>query len=135
MITNGDDFAFGVPYVQHVLGIRPDVIELNWPTLGFDWSLERLAARGVPYDPRAPGDDVPSVRLADLLNASGHPVFVDDFASNILHMRPVYPFAGLMRVLPKGGRCPSSTRSSRTTPRRSRGSTSAIRRRAPTTGS
>jgi hypothetical protein len=103
LIIDGDDFAFGIPYVQEVLGIRRDVIAVNWPTLKFPWALARLHARGVAFDPYAPAasGDRPSVRLADELNAAGHPVFVDDFESSILAARPVYPFAGLLRVLNK----------------------------------
>ena len=99
LITDGDDYNFGIPYVQAVLGVRPDVIAINWPALKLPWAQARLRARGVAWDPQAAGPDPASVRLADYLNATGHPVFVDDFEANILRARASYPFVGLLAVL------------------------------------
>ncbi len=105
MITNADDFAFGVIYVQQVLGVRRDVISITWPMMSYDWYRDRAAARGATFDP-SPSNDPASVRLATQLLATGHPVYVDEGASRILNTFPAYPFAGFLHVLPRGAPLP-----------------------------
>jgi hypothetical protein len=105
MITKSDDLYFGVVYAQSVLHVRPDVIAVTWTMMGYPWYRQRIAERGAKIEDGAPGE-VASVRFATRLLAAGHAVYVDRTEANILAMLPSYPYAGLLRVLPRGAPLP-----------------------------
>ncbi|HUS31601.1 MAG TPA: DUF2723 domain-containing protein [Kofleriaceae bacterium] len=102
VLGTADDLHFGALYVQQVRGIRKDVDVITWPMTTMRWYREQFAARGLAIDPHAPGDEVPSLRVARQLLASGRPLFVEISMGTILQTFESYPHGVLFRVLPPG---------------------------------
>ncbi|MBL9019498.1 MAG: DUF2723 domain-containing protein [Myxococcales bacterium] len=107
VITRSDDLYFGTTYVQAVLGLRPDVVQVAWGLVTLPWYRERLARRGVVIDPAAPGAGVASVRVARQVMASGRPLFVDVQLDNVRQALRTYPHGTVFRVVPEGERSPT----------------------------
>ena len=102
VITQTDARA-PVIYVQTVLGIRPDVVFVNWRMVPLVWYRDRLASRGLVFDPHAADrEGPPSVKVAEQILATGRPLFVDLLEANILKEYTTYPHGVVFRVLPRG---------------------------------
>ena len=106
LLSTADDVHFGSLYAQHVLGERPDLAIVAWPMTTMRWHREQFARRGLVIDPYAPGDGVPSVRVAHQVFRSGRPLFVEVSLGNILQTFPSYPHGLVFRVLPPGSTIP-----------------------------
>lgn len=102
VLGTADDVHFGSIYVQEVKRIRPDVVTIAWPMTVLPWYREELARRGVPLDPYKGADDVPSIRVARQMFATGRPFFVEISMQRILQTFDSYPHGVLFRVLPPG---------------------------------
>jgi hypothetical protein len=66
------------------------------------WYRRRFADRGVPIDPYASGEGVPSLRVARQIFGTGRPLFVEISMGTILQTFETYPHGVLFRVLPPG---------------------------------
>jgi hypothetical protein len=104
VIADSDDLYFGTTYAQLVLGVRPDVVEISWDLVVLPWYRARLAARGIPLDPYAPGTEQPSIKVARQILALGRPLFADVRMGNILSAFKTYPHGTVFRVLPDGAK-------------------------------
>ncbi len=107
VIGTADDVHFGSLYVQEVRKIRPDVDLIAWTMTTLPWYRAWFAKRGVPIDPYVPGDEVPSVRVARQVFATGRPLFVEISLGRILQTFESYPHGVVFRVLPPGEARPS----------------------------
>ncbi|MDQ3365380.1 MAG: DUF2723 domain-containing protein [Myxococcota bacterium] len=105
VIGSSDDLHSGMPYVQLVLGERPDVIYVNWAMMRSEWYRARVAARGVTF--RVERKGLASVHVAHSVLASGRPLFVDRMQANILRALPHHHHGLLYRVLPPGTPAPA----------------------------
>jgi hypothetical protein len=109
VIGTEDILHFGGNYVQGVLGERPDVTIVATPQVGLAYYRARIQRKtgvdlSVLVDERAA---TPSVRIAELMLATGRPLFIDPFQANIAKSFPIYPYGMLYRVLPRGTQPPS----------------------------
>jgi hypothetical protein len=102
VLGTADDLVFGARYLQEVRGVRRDVDVIAWPMTTMPWYRQRFAARGVPIDPYAPGEGVPSLRVARQIFGTGRPLFVEISMGTILQTFETYPHGVLFRVLPPG---------------------------------
>lgn len=102
VIGTADDVHFGSLYVQQVRELRPDVDVIAWTMTTLPWYREWYARRGLSIDPYAPGDEVPSVRVARQILATGRPLFVEISLGRILQTFESYPYGVVFRVLPPG---------------------------------
>lgn len=107
VIGRADDVHFGGLYAQEVRGIRRDIDLIAWTMLNLPWYREQFARRGLLLDPHAPGEDVPSVRVARQVFATGRPLFVEISLGMILQAFESYPYGVVFRVLPSGTPRPS----------------------------
>jgi hypothetical protein len=109
VIGSQDILHFGTNYLQAVRGVRPDVTVIFVPHVGLPYYRERLRAKtGVDLSVLvAEKSATPSVRIAELMLATGRPVFIDQFQANIAKSFPVYPLGLVFRVLPKGTALPT----------------------------
>jgi hypothetical protein len=99
-----DEEYFGIGYLQWARGERRDVTVVAHQLVVLPWYQQRIAARGIV----APaGDGPPILRVIDGLLAAGRPVFVEKSRTEVIAARPTYPFATVMKVLPKGHQVPS----------------------------
>jgi hypothetical protein len=106
VIGTQDILLFGAGYLQAVDGVRPDVTVIMTPQLGVPFYRARITQKtGVDLAPMLTSD-TPSVRLAELMLATGRPVFIDQFQGNIAKSFPVTPFGAVFRVLPRGATVP-----------------------------
>ena len=101
LVASSDEAVFGAPYVQDVLGVRPDVTVIVWSMSGRPWYAARLRARGIVADPLRE-----TVSLTRVL-ADGRAVFVDALQGSTLARLPSFPFVGVFRVLPPGASPPT----------------------------
>jgi len=100
VIVMSDDLYFGARYVQATGALRPDVDVIAWTMTTLPWYRAQLAGRGLPIDPYAEGPEVPSVRVARQVFATGRPLFVEFSLGNILKELRSYPYGLVFRVLP-----------------------------------
>ncbi|MBV8758341.1 MAG: DUF2723 domain-containing protein [Deltaproteobacteria bacterium] len=109
LIGTQDILHFGSTYVQAVLGERRDVTVIMTPQVGLAYYRERVRAKlGIDLDTLVrERPAVPSVRIAELVLATGRPLFIDQFQANIAKSFPVYPYGAVFRVLPTGTPLPS----------------------------
>ncbi|HSN28398.1 MAG TPA: hypothetical protein VLT45_19065 [Kofleriaceae bacterium] len=109
VIGTQDILYFGTSYLQAVRGVRPDVTVIFVPHVGLPYYRERLRERtGVDLSVLVTHKTAtPSVAIAELMLATGRPVFIDQFQANIAKTFPVYPVGLLFRVLPKGTAVPT----------------------------
>ncbi len=109
VIGTQDILYFGAGYLQAVRGVRPDVTVIFVPHVGLPYYRERLREEtGVDLSVLVTHKTAtPSVAIAELMLATGRPVFIDQFQANIAKAFPVYPVGLLFRVLPKGSALPS----------------------------
>jgi hypothetical protein len=109
VIGTQDILHFGGNYLQGALGERPDVTIVAMPQVGLAYYRERIRSKtGVDLSVLVTEKGAtPSVRVAELMLASGRPVFIDAFQANIAKTFPIYPYGALFRVLPKGTTPPS----------------------------
>jgi hypothetical protein len=109
VIGTEDILHFGTNYLQGALGERPDVTIVMMPQVGLGYYRDRIRARtGVDLSVLvAEQGATPSVRVAELMLATGRPVFIDAFQANIAKAFPIYPYGALYRVLPRGSTPPS----------------------------
>jgi hypothetical protein len=97
-----DEFHFGLGYLQGALGERPDVATITTPQLGLSFYRERIRERIGIVVRRPEADEKLSVEVAELVLATGRPLFIDPFQANIAMSFPTYPYGLLFRVLPRG---------------------------------
>jgi hypothetical protein len=104
VIGTEDILHFGTNYLQGVLGERPDVTFVMMPQVGLGYYRERIRDKtGVDLSVLVEEKGAtPSVRVAELMIATGRPVFIDAFQANIAKAFPIYPYGALYRVLPRG---------------------------------
>jgi hypothetical protein len=109
VIGTEDILHFGGNYVQGVLGERPDATIIVTPQVGLSYYRERIQKKtGVDLSVLvAKKGATPSVRIAELMLATGRPVFIDAFQANIAKSFAIYPYGALYRVLPRGTAVPS----------------------------
>ena len=109
LIGTQDILHFGTTYVQAVLGERRDVTVIMTPQVGLAYYRARVRDKlGIDLDALVREKPaVPSVRIAELVLATGRPLFIDSFQANIAKAFPVYPYGPVFRVLPKGTPLPS----------------------------
>ena len=109
VIGTQDILHFGSSYLQAAVGIRPDVTVISTPQVGLAYYRERVRAKtGVDLSVLVTEKSaVPSVRIAELMLATGRPLFIDQFQANIAKRFPVYPYGAVFRVLPRGSALPS----------------------------
>lgn len=109
LIGTQDILHFGSTYVQAVLGERRDVTVIATPQVGLGYYRARVRQKlGIDLDALVREKPaVPSVRIAELVLATGRPLFIDQFQANIAKAFPVYPCGPVFRVLPKGTPLPS----------------------------
>lgn len=105
VIATSDELCLGADYLQHALGVRPDVTVLCWSMMSRRWYQERAAARD--RIPRVPFAMPPGPRQADALMATGRPLYVTPSERDIARARPIYPEGVLLRVLPSGQPAPT----------------------------
>lgn len=97
-----DDQYFGIGYAQWALGLRQDVVVVAPQLAIMPWYRARIAARGVPPDVAGQG----ILSAVEKLVAEGRPVFVEKSHVAVIGTFTTYPFATLMRVLPRGAATP-----------------------------
>ena len=102
VVISRTDLRSAADYAQAVLGVRTDVVLVAWRMVSLRWYRERLAARGVMFDPSAGGDAPLSLTVAEAVFASGRPLFVDLTLGNVLTSYTTYPHGTVFRVLPHG---------------------------------
>lgn len=107
LISTADDLHFGSLYVQTLQDLRPDVDVIAWTMTTLPWYRASFAFRGLYIDPYAPGEGVPSLRVARQVFASGRPLFVELSLGNILQTFKSYPYGLVFRVLPPGMPAPA----------------------------
>jgi hypothetical protein len=100
VITNTEDLFFGADYVEHALAIRDDVDIACWILTSRQWYRDRLAARGIHVAGQFSIEMTPT--QADVLMASGRPLFVDRSQKQTIAARPNYPYGAIIRILPAG---------------------------------
>ncbi len=104
VIEVADDIHFGAGYAQWALGVRQDVVMVQWGQLSLPWYRDRVAKRGIV----APDGTTPlSFRVTAYLLSQGRPVFVDANETRITSMFPTHPYGMLVRVLPRGSKQPT----------------------------
>jgi hypothetical protein len=103
VLATTDDVYLGTAYAQHVLGERPDVVVIAWPLMALDWYRERAAARGVLGEGIAAP---PSVQVATYVLHAHRPLFVEPGLPDVPRAFATYPFATLLRVVPRDAQPP-----------------------------
>ncbi|MEO8704837.1 MAG: DUF2723 domain-containing protein [Kofleriaceae bacterium] len=103
IIASGDDLCLGGEYVQHALGLRPDVDVICWGMYSRQWYRDRITARGIPPAPASP------IAQALAIFPLGRPVFLSSQKQLALRSQrlPSYPFLGLVRMFPPGTKLPA----------------------------
>jgi hypothetical protein len=107
ILGTGDHRLYGLLYVQHALGRRPDVVYLDPNMWRYRWYRQRLAPMlgTAIYEPAGP--NVSTVALAKSLLATGRPLLLANlFTDAITRLLPTYPAGTLIRVLPHGTALP-----------------------------
>lgn len=108
VIGTTDDLHFGAGYLQFAVGVRPDVTVISVGQLGLPYYRERLARRtGIVVEKPRDATEKVTVTVAQHAIATGRPVFIDPFQSNIAAAFPIYPHGLVFRVLPRGTPLPS----------------------------
>lgn len=103
LFSGGDTEYLGMGYVQWALGERQDVVVIAPQLTTLAWYRARIERRGMV----APaGEGLPIVRLIEKLIAEGRPVFVESAREEVISALPTYPFATVMKVLPRGAATP-----------------------------
>jgi Protein of unknown function (DUF2723) len=102
VVGSFDLLRFGSAYVQSVLGERPDISVVGWPST----RANVLRRTGISIAHVA-SDHMATVRLAETLLASGRPVFADERVAAMLQELPSYPYGLVFRVLPRDEAAPA----------------------------
>jgi hypothetical protein len=106
VIEHTDIMHFGMGYLQGAVGERTDVTVISWPQVPSLTYRQRMAATAhIDLEPHANGR-ITTVDVAEQVLASGRPLFIDPYNSNIAQAFPTYPYGILFRVLPKGSQPP-----------------------------
>ncbi|MEZ4368634.1 MAG: DUF2723 domain-containing protein [Kofleriaceae bacterium] len=114
VVAMSDDFTFGAPYLQHALGIRPDVTVVRWPFIASPWYAARIqpalgfdATRGTRGEHLSEARDVTRLFI-DRVHLRGRPLLV--MAQMVRLLRPYarYPLGVMYRILPATAPKPST---------------------------
>lgn len=106
VIVHTDLMHFGLGYLQATRGERLDVTVITWPQVPSPQYRARIARiTGIELATSATG--ARSVEVAARILATGRPLLVDAYGSNIATAYPSYPYGILFRVLPRGSALPS----------------------------
>jgi hypothetical protein len=104
--TFGDHYAFIGSYLQHALGMRPDVVMISGGMTTMPWYIDDVeAALGFQIPP---GKEPRSVRTIREAFKHGRPVLIDRKVGQQTGLDLAnYPYGILIRLLPRGEPAPS----------------------------
>jgi len=105
VIVAEDDLDMASTYVQLALGERRDVEVIMWYAISRPATRERVE-HDLGITIPTVGQDIFIAHFADVVLATGRPLFVDGYQKHVLEAFPTYPFGILFRVLPKGSERP-----------------------------